>query len=73
VVGWDRVQYFAHLSDVADRRPLAPGQRVAFEPIETPKGPRAVRIEIVERRGGRLIPTGERRTRHHATQNHEPD
>ncbi|MBI4613403.1 MAG: cold shock and DUF1294 domain-containing protein [Planctomycetes bacterium] len=39
-----RKDFFVHISQVADGRPLVPGQTVAFDPAEGEKGPEAVRV-----------------------------
>lgn len=36
--------YFVHIGDIEGRRALTPGQRVTFEPAESPKGPKAVSV-----------------------------
>ncbi|MEO0086042.1 MAG: cold-shock protein [candidate division WOR-3 bacterium] len=43
-------EVFVHFGDLVCReyRPLEPGQRVQFETIETPRGPRALRVQPVE-------------------------
>ncbi len=43
-------EVFVHFGDLPgpDYRPLEPGQRVRFEPLETPRGPRALQVRPVE-------------------------
>jgi cold shock CspA family protein len=59
VVRWDRAYgfidvpergswYFAHKADLVDVLQLQPGQRVSFIPTTTPRGPRAVCVEVLE-------------------------
>lgn len=41
-------EVFVHLSDVKSKEALHEGQKVKFDIENTPKGPRAVNVEVVE-------------------------
>jgi len=41
-------EVFVHLSDVKSKDVLHEGQKVRFDIENTPKGPRAVNVEVVE-------------------------
>jgi cold shock CspA family protein len=43
IIGWDGRRYFVHASDVQEAAPLGVGERVEFEPADSPDGRRARR------------------------------
>ena len=40
--------FFVHQSEVPNGQPLAEGQKVTFEVLEDEKGPKAVKVELVD-------------------------
>ena len=40
-------EYFVHIRDTVARAALFPGDRVAFEPHQGPKGPQAKNVRVV--------------------------
>ena len=50
IFGADQRCYWAHRKDLLGRRELKTGQRVAFEPAEHRRGPRARAVRLVESR-----------------------
>lgn len=40
--------FFVHISEVKGGEPLREGAKVTFEVLEDPKGPKAVKVEMVE-------------------------
>lgn len=51
LTGEDRREYFAHVDDLLDVLGLTPGQRVTFTPAESPRGSRAVDVQVIEGMG----------------------
>jgi hypothetical protein len=41
-------RFFCHRDDTVGRIPLKPGQRVTFVATKTPRGPRALAVELIE-------------------------
>lgn len=49
ISGEDRKRYFAHITNAAGETELGVDWDVNFTPLETPKGPKAIRIVVVEK------------------------